>query len=116
MSLGQLSGESLGARLQGLQSLLGVRQKAGGALVGGHELIQGRRAVGQLRDRLLEPREGFLEAGTGLLLWAQTTLAATRPRIPLTKRPASSPEKVFASSIDSLMAALVGTCLSIVIS
>src|SRR5260221_12481227 len=44
------------------------------------------------------------------------SVAAIFPRTPLTKRPASSPEKVLASSIDSLIAALTGTSCAIAIS
>src|SRR5579875_2010940 len=42
--------------------------------------------------------------------------STTRPRTPFTNRPDSSPEKVLASSMDSLMAALTGTLRATVIS
>src|SRR5690349_20718531 len=80
--------------------------------MGGDELVQRRRAVGQLRDGRLEVGEQVVE-NRGL---TQVAVAATRPRIPFTKRLASSPENVFASSIDSLIASLVGTRRSIAIS
>src|SRR6267378_4490568 len=80
----------------------------------GDELVERGGTFRKPADRLLEAREQLLE---GLLRRsAQVTVAATRPRMPFTKRPASSPEKVFASSIDSLIAALVGTRRSMVIS
>ena len=40
---------------------------------------------------------------------ARGTCITMRPRTPLTKRPASSPPKVLASSIDSFIAAFTGT-------
>src|SRR6266567_5255457 len=76
-----------------------------------YEVVEGRRPLGQNGDRLLELGQDLVESAL-----AQVAVAATRPRMPLTNRPASSPEKVLASSIDSLMAAFVGTFLSIAIS
>ncbi len=112
--LPQLCGEVFGPGLQGLEAGLRLRQQAGGTLVRGDQLVERSRAVGEPPDRVLEARQQLLEGGLGL--GVQLTDAATRPRMPFTKRPASSPENVFASSIDSLIAALVGTRLSIVIS
>src|SRR4029077_7647855 len=110
----QLCGERIRPGFQRLQASFRLRQEPGGAFVRGDELVERGRAFGEPADGLLEARQQLVEAG--LRLRAQLTVAATRPRMPLTKRPASSPEKVLASSIDSLMAALGGTRRSIVIS
>src|SRR5438477_357769 len=80
------------------------------APVRGDQLLERRRAVGEPADRLLEPVEHVQLQ----LALAHVAPAATLPRMPLTNRPASSPEKVLASSMDSLMAAFVGTCRSTV--
>src|SRR6202521_3350678 len=86
----------------------------------GDQLLERSGAAGQLGDGLLEGGEQLLEACSVdrmiCVCLVQDAVAATRPRMPLTKRPASSPENVLASSIDSLMAALVGTWRSIAIS
>src|SRR2546421_28223 len=82
------------------------------AVVRRHELLQRRRPVSELPNRPLELRQQIVQTAR----FAQVAVAATRPRTPFTNRPASSPEKVFASSIDSLMAALVGTLRSTAIS
>jgi len=112
--LPQLCGERLGLGSQGFQPLLGLGQQPGPALMGGDELVERSRAIRQPADRLLQARQQLLESWLGLS--AQVTVAAIRPRMPFTKRPASSPENVFASSIDSLIAAFVGTRRSMVIS
>src|SRR5216683_5624663 len=113
-SRAQLCGEGLRLCLEGLEPGFGVGQQPPGPFMRGNQLVEWGRAIGEPADRLLEARQQLFERGLGLR--AQVTVAATRPRIPLTKRPASSPEKVLASSIDSLIAALVGTRRSIVIS
>src|SRR5258706_1105788 len=73
-----------------------------------HQVVQRRSAVGKSLDHLLQPVHDVGWAG------AHDAAAATLPRMPLMNLPASSPEKVLASSMDSLMAALVGTCRSTV--
>src|SRR6266849_5492676 len=112
--LPQLCGEGLGLGSQRVEPGFGFDQQPCSALMGGHELIERGRPIGQPANRLLEARHQLLERRLGL--GAQVTVAATRPRMPLTNRPASSPENVLASSIDSLIAALVGTLRSMVIS
>src|SRR4029077_16099596 len=116
--------------LQLIETRLCLGQDADGSLVGGHELLERRGACRELRDGLLERREQVLERsgfdgtlGSGPVQFASgaatapgALIMATRPRMPFTKRPASSPEKVLASSIDSFMAAFVGTWRSIAIS
>src|SRR4029077_2949314 len=110
----QLCGEGVGPRLQRLETCLGVGQKPPRTFMGSHQLVERGRAVGQAGDGFLQASQQLFESWLGLV--AQVTVAATRPRMPLTNRPASSPENVLASSIDSLIAALVGTRRSIVIS
>ena len=80
--------------------------------MGRDQVVEWGRPVRQLAHRRLEVGEKVVE----LARLTQIAVAATLPRMPLTKRPASSPEKVLASSIDSLIAALVGTLRSIAIS
>src|SRR5712692_3071911 len=110
-SLRQQFCRGVGASFQLSQAGLRLGQKLDPNPVRGDEILQRRGAVGELRDRLLEVGDQLVQSAL-----AQVAVAATRPRMPLTKRPASSPEKVFASSIDSLIAALVGTRRSIAIS
>src|SRR6266852_4556351 len=100
--LPQLCGEGLGLGSQRVEPGFGFDQQPCSALMGGHELIERGRPIGQPANRLLEARHQLLERRLGL--GAQVTVAATRPRMPLTNRPASSPENVLASSIDSLIA------------
>src|SRR5260370_4081596 len=114
ISRSQFCRERIGPCLQGIQAGLGLGQEPAGLFVGGDELVERSGAVGQPADSLLEAYQPLLERRLGLR--APLPVAAARPRMPLTKRPASSPEKVLASSIDSLIAALVGTRRSIVIS
>ena len=99
------------ALLQFSESGLDLREQPQRPLVGGDELFERGGTVGQLADRALELAEQGIEVGRG-----HVAVAATRPRIPLTKRPASSPENVLARSMDSLMAAFVGTLRSMAIS
>ena len=108
--------EPFGARFEGIEAPFGFGQQAGSTLMCSDELVQRRRAVCQLGNRAFELGKDLLEGCVRGFGRAQVTLAAMRPRMPLTNLPASSPEKVLASSIDSLIAALVGTCLSMVIS
>lgn len=110
----QLCGQGFGPRLQRFEARIGVGQKLRRSLVGGHQLFERRRAIREPLDSLFEARQDLVKGR--LRIRAQVTVAATRPRMPFTNRPASSPEKVFASSIDSLIAAFVGTRRSIVIS
>jgi len=107
-----------------------VGEDAERALVGGHELVKRGGTARELGDGLLEGSQQVLEPGSldrvlnagqvqfasGAVTAPGAVVATTRPRMPFTKRPASSPEKVLASSIDSLMAAFVGTWRSIAIS
>ena len=120
----------IGASFQLVETRLGLAEDADSALVSRDQLLEGSRTTRQLGYGLLEGREQILEAcsvdwtsGTGLAQIASgavsapvAVVAATRPRMPFTKRPASSPENVLASSIDSLIAALVGTWRSMAIS
>ena len=122
----QSDDQLVGARFQHLQPPFGFAKQARRTLMGGNQLVEGRRALGEQRDGALEAGKQRLKAEClGALALARklqlfgrfhVTLAATLPRMPFTNLPASSPEKVLASSIDSLMAALVGTCRSMVIS
>ncbi len=94
------------------ETRLRLGQQPDRPIVGRHELVQRRAAVRERADRGFQVGQNVVKLGR----LHQVAVAATRPRMPLTKRPASSPEKVFASSIDSLIAALVGTLRSIAIS
>src|SRR5439155_13999811 len=111
-SLGQQSSGLLSARFQIGQARLGVGQQPDRSLVCRNQLIQGRRPLRKLAHGGFELREKIVE----LPDLTQVAVAATRPRIPLTNLPESSPEKVLASSMDSLIAALVGTLRSMAIS
>lgn len=115
---------------QHVEARLSLREDPNRALVGRHELLERRGSARELSDGLLERGEQLLERrGFDEAVWADlvqfasgavtapgAVVAATRPSMPFTKRPDSSPEKVLASSIDSLMAAFVGTWRSIAIS
>src|SRR6266581_708145 len=104
----QLSAEVLDSGPQSLQLLLRLVQQLQRKRVGADELFQRRVRVRKAGDRPLQAVQNVGRLG------AHAMAEATRPRMPFTNRPASSPEKVLASSIDSLIAAFGGTCLSIV--
>src|SRR5205823_3501227 len=103
----QLSAEVLDPSPQSLQLLLRLAQQLERQLVGADQLLQRRVRFRKAGDR---PLQAVQDVGR---LRAHAMAEATRPRMPFTNRPASSPEKVLASSIDSLIAAFGGTCLSI---
>ena len=110
-------GDRVGPPFELLEIRLGFGEKAQRALVSGDQLVERCGASGELANRLLEAGKQLLEPhGRDRRVLAQIVVAATLPRMPLTKRPASSPENVLASSMDSLIAALVGTWRSIAIS
>ena len=110
-------GNLVGPALEPVEIRLGRSEKAQRALVRGDQLFERCGASCELVDRLLEAGKQLLEPhGRDRRVLAQIVVAATLPRMPLTKRPASSPENVLASSMDSLIAALVGTWRSIAIS
>ena len=123
-------GELVGSGFQLVEAQLGFREEAHRSLVSRHKLLERRGAARELCDRLLERGEQILETrglertlssgavqfASGAVTTPGALMAATRPRMPFTKRPDSSPENVLASSMDSLMAALVGTWRSIAIS
>src|SRR5260370_36697059 len=88
-----------------------LAEQAHRPLMSGDQIIQWCRAVGQLGDGRFEVGEQAVEDRR----LTQVAVAATRPRMPFTKRPDSSPEKDLASSIDSLIAALGGAWRSIAI-
>src|SRR5260370_35820341 len=120
----------MGAGLQLVEARLGFREDPDRALVGRYELLEWRGTARELCDRLLEGCKQLFEArrfdrrlcagraqfASGAVTAPGAVVATTRPRIPFTNRPASSPEKALASSIDSLVAAFVGTCRSMAIS
>src|ERR1700686_4301257 len=111
ISLGEQFCRFVRAGLQPGQARLGLGQQLERLLVGSHQLLQRSGSAGKPRHRPLEVGQELVETTL-----AHVAVAATRPRMPLTKRPASSPENVLASAIDSLIAALVGTRRSIAIS
>src|SRR6266404_2880017 len=104
MSRLQLSAEVLDSGPQSLQLLLRLFQQ----LLGADQLLERCVRVRKPGDRPLQSVQNVGRLG------AHAVAAATRPRMPFTNRPASSPEKVLASSIDSLIAAFGGTFLSMV--
>src|SRR5439155_4958304 len=108
MSRLQLSAEVLDPGPQILQLLLRLVQQLERQPVGADQLLQRRIRVRKAGDR---PLQAVQNVGR---LRAHAMAEATRPRMPFTNLPASSPAKVLASSIDSLIAAFGGTCLSMV--
>src|SRR5438270_7463570 len=97
----QRLGDLRRALAQAREVRVGLVQQLQGLLVRRNERLQRCRGVGQPLDRLLEAFDRVSRP------YRHDAAAATRPSTPLTNRPASSPENVLASSIDSLMAALV---------
>ena len=124
------AGNLVGATFQLVETGLRLGEDPDRPLMGCNQLLERRCAARELGDGLLETCEELLEpngldgtGAAGLVQFASgavtapgAVVATTRPRMPFTKRPDSSPEKVLASSIDSLMAAFVGTWRSIAIS
>src|SRR2546421_2921358 len=91
-SLRQQFCRGVGASLELDQPRLRLGQQSDRDLMRRHEIVERSRAVGELPYRLLQVGEQVVESAL-----AQVAVAATRPRMPLTKRPASSPENVLAS-------------------
>src|SRR6266568_3382916 len=79
---------SVGAGFELRQSRLGFGEQPDGDLVRPHQIFQRRGAVGELCYRLLEVGEQVVESTL-----AQVAVAATRPRMPLTNRPACHPRR-----------------------
>ena len=95
--------------------VLGFVEQPSGLLVGDHELLESKAAVGETAQVALGAVEHRID-GPRLAILTQLgdTAEAIFPSTPFTKRPASSPLNVFASSIDSLMAARGGTLRAMV--
>src|SRR2546429_269864 len=103
-----MPGEAVGGGLE--PALRGLDQAPRRLVVGDPPLERGGRG-GQPGRPPLQPLQQLVQPWRRTLLQAaypRAAVSATLPRMPLTNRPDSSPAKVLASSIDSLMAARTG--------
>src|SRR2546421_1750295 len=128
---GSRARRTLAGRRHLLQSPLGIIEQAGAAARARQPPLEDPYGLGQVILLLTELGDGAFElGGRRFVIHASDIVvrrhsafrgapsagcrrisasAAMRPRMPLTNLPESGPPKVFASSIDSLMAALSGT-------